>query len=297
MGDASIIYCSIGGLFGIGISLHYIADLISPDFAKMYYVAIWFGFALNLFILNRKSERKVYDTIPNWEGGVFLRFNLGRHRGSFNWKAMVLVLGGFIGGLFSGFAANGIDICSFAILTRLFRVSEKTATPTSVILMAINTLLAFIWRWFVEDAISSESYDYFLVCIPIVALGAPLGAVVASYLDRRCFARFVYFANITQIIGAFNIIKPWTVELGMFLTVSSIVLIVVASGVWALVVHLGSMIVDEFEQQEGSGKVDHDINTKGPVFIDCHSDPLTTDRVTWSSPDRQPLLPQTRMEL
>jgi len=246
---ASIIYCSIGGIFGIGICIHYIAEQIPPDFAKMYYVAIWFAFAFNLFLLNRRSGRKIYDTIPNWRGGILVHLNWGRHHGSINWKAMVLIVGGFIGGLFSGFAANGIDICSFAILTLLFRVSEKTATPTSVILMAINTLLAFLWRWWVKDAVSVESFKYFLVCVPVVALGAPLGAVIASYLDRRCFARFVYFANITQVIGAFNIIKPWNAEMGLFLTVSCVVLIVVAAAIWGLVVHLGTKMIDEFEHE------------------------------------------------
>jgi len=291
---ASLIYCSIGGIFGIGICLHYVADHIPPDFAKMYYVAIWFAFALNLFILNRKSGRKVYGSIPHWEGGAVIHFNLGRHHGTVNWKALVLILGGFIGGLFSGFAANGIDICSFAILTLLFRVSEKTATPTSVILMAINTLLAFAWRWWIEDAVSPQSYDYFLVSVPIAALGAPLGAVVASYLDRRCFSRFVYFANITQLIGAFQIIKPWEVEFGLFLTVSCLVLIVVASAVWAVVVHIGAMIIDEFEQQEGSGKVDHVVITRGGELLDCDLDSVTTKGTL---DETQPLLPQSRMEL
>ena len=83
---ASIIYCSIGGVFVIGICLHYVSDHIPPDFAKMYYVAIWFAFALNLFILNRRSGRKVYDTIPNWKGGTLFHCNLGRHHGSLKWK-------------------------------------------------------------------------------------------------------------------------------------------------------------------------------------------------------------------
>merc|ERR1712079_855685 len=99
------------------------------------------------------------------------------------------------------------------------------------------------------------------VCVPVVALGAPLGAVIASYLDRRCFARFVYFANITQIIGAFNIIKPWNAEMGLLLTVTTFLLIVVAAAIWGLMVHLGTKMVDEFDQEEGAGI--HDVNTKG----------------------------------
>ena len=53
---------------------------------------------------------------------------------------------GFAGGIFTSVSGSGLDICSFSILTLLFRVTEKTATPTSVILMAGNTLVGFYWR-------------------------------------------------------------------------------------------------------------------------------------------------------
>ena len=47
-----------------------------------------------------------------------------------------------------------MDICSFSVLTLLFRVSEKVATPTSIVLMAINAsvgqispdLLNYFWK-------------------------------------------------------------------------------------------------------------------------------------------------------
>lgn len=150
---------------------------------------------------------------------------------------------------------------------------------------------------------STQSVDYFLVCVPVVALGAPLGAVVVSYLDRRCFSRFVYFANITQIIGAFNIIKPWNAEMGLFLTVSSFVLIVVAAAVWAVVVHLGTMMMEEFEQKEGSDSESEegvgssrDMNTRGTdQCVDCGLDTVTTLNAGLS--ERQPLLNKIRMEL
>ena len=41
---------------------------------------------------------------------------------AFNWKATVLIATGFLGGIFSSISGSGIDICSFACLTLLFRV-------------------------------------------------------------------------------------------------------------------------------------------------------------------------------
>lgn len=52
---------------------------------------------------------------------------------------MVLVLTGFVGGMFTAVAGSGVDICSFSVLSLLFRVNEKVSTPTSVILMAVTS--------------------------------------------------------------------------------------------------------------------------------------------------------------
>ena len=51
-----------------------------------------------------------------------------------------------MGGIFSSFAGSGLDICTFSVITLLFWVTEKTATPTSVVLMAGNTVVGFYWR-------------------------------------------------------------------------------------------------------------------------------------------------------
>ena len=51
---------------------------------------------------------------------------------------------GFVGGAFSGVTFSGIDIRSFACLALLFRVLEKTATMTSVVLMDVNTTMGFL---------------------------------------------------------------------------------------------------------------------------------------------------------
>lgn len=97
----------------------------------MVFVSVWFSFAGALLLLNMQHKRRIYDSIPN-----FCR-----------WKALILLVAGFIGGRFlynvdliavgilTALTGSGTDICSFCVLTLLFRVSEKVATPTSVILM------------------------------------------------------------------------------------------------------------------------------------------------------------------
>ena len=74
-------------------------------------------------------------------------------------------------GRFRLLLSSGIDICTFSILALLFRVSEKVATPTSVVLMAINTLVGFMYRQLAMGGVESEAMRFFTVCVPVVVIG------------------------------------------------------------------------------------------------------------------------------
>ena len=213
----SVIYCSLGGLVGVIYGLEEVAPVLTPPYAKMYFVTIWGSFAASLYFLNRIHGRKVYvvmdplhlpgiwksaDLTPVWWLNLVL-----------NWKALVLVAAGFVGGVFTSVAGSGIDICSFAVLTLLFRISEKTATPTSVILMAINTVVAMCYvKFMTREGLSPLAWDFFAVCAPIVVIGAPLGSVLGSYVHRLALAAFVYVTDFVQLVGALVIVQPWSHE-------------------------------------------------------------------------------------
>eukprot|EP00622_Pseudochattonella_farcimen_P005417 FR741028.1.p1 GENE.FR741028.1~~FR741028.1.p1 ORF type:complete len:272 (+),score=30.23 FR741028.1:57-818(+) len=151
----SILYCTFGGAAGLIFGLEKIAPNLTPPYAKMYFVVIWGAFAASLFYLNRLVGRKVYLTLnPQHLPQIWSSANL--FPGAtvtypwltwvLNWKAIVLTVAGFLGGIFTTMSGSGIDICSFAVLTLFFRVTEKTATPTSVVLMAVNTLITTVYR-------------------------------------------------------------------------------------------------------------------------------------------------------
>ncbi|KAI6197564.1 hypothetical protein M3Y94_01239300 [Aphelenchoides besseyi] len=166
----SIAYSSLGAFFSIILTLQFWDNILTGQQKKMLFVSIWFAFAISLLILNLQRKRITYDTIPD--------FNV--------WKASILFATGFFGGLLSGFCGSGVDICSFSILTLLFRV----ATPTSVILMCLNTWIGFYWRSLMMSEISSLAYEYFLVSIPVVVTCSPMGAFLSSHLHRQVLASF-----------------------------------------------------------------------------------------------------------
>ena len=204
----TIVWVSVGGSFGIIVGLECIAPLLPPAFAKMYFVVIWAAFALSLYFLNINRHRHVYDSIQDWNCNF-----------RENWRRPAILLTGFIGGILSSISGSGIDICSFAVITLLFRVSEKVATPTSVVIMAVNTSIGFFWRACIQQQIEVEAWKYFAVCIPVVVFGAPIGSVISSYLDRLCLARLIYILDSMQLVIADAIIRPWS---SLYLSLSSI---------------------------------------------------------------------------
>jgi len=239
---SALTWVSLGGAIGIIFGLEVVAPALAPAYAKMYFVTIWFTFAVSLFWLNRLHGRKVYDEIQDYN-----------HK-----TTATLFAFGVLGGIFSSVAGSGIDICSFACLTLMYRVSEKTATPTSVVLMAMNTCVGFMWRALYMDGVEPDAWGYLAVCIPIVVIGAPLGSMVGSHFHRLVLAWCVYITDTVQMIGALIIVKPWQYaekknEDPAFLTGSCVVLLILGGIVWTVMARQGEKIIKAWEEAHPHG--------------------------------------------
>ena len=131
------------------------------------------------------------------------------------WQAAVLLAVGFLGGIFSSVAGSGVDICSFSVLSLLFRVSEKVSTPTSIVLMAINTCVGFYWRQMMTSTgVEEDAWGFLAVCVPIVVIFAPLGSIISSHFHRQVLAVLVYILDTIALVTAFVVI-PITLHLGI----------------------------------------------------------------------------------
>eukprot|EP00940_MAST-03C_sp_MAST-3C-sp2_P001397 g1397.t1 len=220
----AVLWTNLGGIPGCVLGILFVSPHIPGDVSKMLFVAVWSTFAFALWILNRDEERHVCLEIP--------RFN--------RYKGAVLVIVGFVGGIFTSIAGSGIDIMSFSALTLMFHVSEKSATPTSVVLMGCNTCIGFLTQLFLapyvlsdsvqEDmipqldtdifsntttlckapfdggCIAAQTWRYFLCAAIIVPCGAPMGAFLASFVHRLVYAYVVYIFNAIQLVTAFVIV-------------------------------------------------------------------------------------------
>lgn len=186
----TLIFSSLGGAIGIIISLEWIAPLLSPTSAKLFFVTLWLSFGLALIWLNRDQQRLLHSTI--------VRFKRS--------DAIALLLVGIAGGIVSGITGSGLDILTFSLLVLGFRIDEKIATPTSVILMAGNALVGFGWRLFSATPISPDTWNYWWVCIPVVVVGAPFGARFIATRSNLFVVQLLLTLIVLQFVAAIFIL-------------------------------------------------------------------------------------------
>jgi uncharacterized membrane protein YfcA len=199
----ALVWSSLGGALGIVFGIEVIAPYLTPRFTKMTFLAVWLAFAFALFWINRYRDREVREEIEHF----------GRRH------ALLLAGTGFVGGAVSGLTGSGLDILTFSLLVLRFRISEKIATPTSVILMALNAVVGFAWKGGLAPLLGTATagmapaaWNYWWVCIPIVVVGAPAGARFIRNRSRLFVAGILYVSIAVQFVAGLAII-PQTVEL------------------------------------------------------------------------------------
>lgn len=202
-----ILWASLGGLIGVYIGSVMIAQLLPPALLKMLFTAMIVSFAIALLILNWKSRA--------YNDNLLL----------LNWQEKILILlTGFVGGVMTGLVGNGIDIICFSVMVLLFRLSEKVATPTSVVLMAFNAMAGFVLQLFVIGGFTEKVETYWLAAVPVVVVGAPLGAYICTQMSNKAIVSILSILIFVELLSSLYLI-PLTVDivvisLTVFLTFS-----------------------------------------------------------------------------
>ncbi|MFW5664571.1 MAG: sulfite exporter TauE/SafE family protein [Coleofasciculus sp.] len=189
-----ILWGSLGGFLGIFLGAGFLAPIIPAPVLKMVFTTILTSFAVTLFTLNQ-GIRTCHLTLPIWTIK----------------EQSVTVIAGFLGGIMSGLVGNGIDIFTFSVMVLLFRLSEKVATPTSVILMAINAIAGFALQVFVFNDFTNTVQNYWLAAIPVVVVGAPLGAMFCSRLHRQTIANSLIGLIVIEMVSSILLIPLSTI--------------------------------------------------------------------------------------
>jgi uncharacterized protein len=187
-----IAYVSISGLVGLIFAAFIIVPHIAPGAAKLLFVSLWLAFGLILWKNNQSSDRMPTDhlVLDN------------------RMEKWLLILFGIAGGGVSAVFGTGINILTFCLLVTYFRMSEKVATPSSIIIMTVETIAGFGLHLFVLKDMQPLALEMWLACIPVVVFLAPLGSYFMWRITRVQLVKLLTVLLVVQYFVALLVIKP-----------------------------------------------------------------------------------------
>ena len=110
-------------------------------------------------------------------------------------------------------AAVAAIVMIYMVLVLWCHADLRIAIPTSVLLMAFTSLLGITIKW-LAGSVQPGTFENWLAAAPVVALGAPLGALVVSRMGRRPTLLFVSLLCVGQFIWTLvherGSLTPWS---------------------------------------------------------------------------------------
>jgi uncharacterized membrane protein YfcA len=182
-------WASLGSVPGIILGTVFLAPVLPPDVIKISFTMMMTSFGVILFALNL-TRRGRNLAIPSWG----------------KWEQVVSIVVGLWGGIVSSLVGSGMDVFGFSVLVLLFRLSEKNSTPTSVILMAINAVFAFIFHNYVAGDFVEPILSYWLAATPVVVIGAPAGAMLCNILKRKTIVKIIMGLIFVELVSSFLLV-------------------------------------------------------------------------------------------
>lgn len=188
-----------GALVGIALGIHCVA--LAPNVPKVIFTAIVVSFAIALAINRWIYNKEPVQQIKAWTQRTSLLF----------------CFVGLLGGLSASQTGTGTNIFTFVVLTLAFGIDEKIAVPTSVVCMAINSVCGFAINAAAGNV--AAVWDYWLAAIPVVVLGAPLGAYFASRVHRDWLIYLLLFLIAIEFITTLLFVTLSAFTIALFLAV------------------------------------------------------------------------------
>jgi uncharacterized membrane protein YfcA len=158
----------LGALIGTPIGIVFIAPFVADLWIKIIFAVLWGSFGLlHLYRIDEIAGHSgMTDFNERWD------IRLGLMLGILSSALAVAVTG------------VGIDMVIYAALVLLCRADLKIAIPTSVVIMAMNSIYGVV----IKSALGSWQegvYENWLAAAPVVALGAPLGVFIVGLIGRK----------------------------------------------------------------------------------------------------------------
>lgn len=175
----------VGSLVGTPLGLMVVAPFIPGPIAKLIFAVVWASFGImTIQRIDRLSAQSGFLTesarVERWTG---------------------LVIGVVGGALVASITGVGVDMIIYAVLVLARRADLRVGIPTSVVLMAATSVIGIFWQGLVMEDTHPDVFGNWLAAAPVVALGAPFGALIVSRIGRKptllvvavlCIGQFIW---------------------------------------------------------------------------------------------------------
>lgn len=202
----------IGAFIGTPLGAVCVAPFVPDLWVKLTFAVVWCSFGI-MHLLKMRELVSATGVSDRWR-------NLDRLLG---------LAVGLSGGIVASITGVGIDMMVYATLVLLYRADLKIAIPTSVVIMAFASVVGITTNAILSQInpglyyMDPEVYANWLAAAPIVALGAPFGALVVNLIPRTPTLLLVSLLCIGQFF--------WTIA---HEGVSGLVLLCAVAGVLAV---------------------------------------------------------------
>ncbi len=173
----ALLYAGIPGVLGVVFGAYFVAPFVPPVIVRTSFTVLVSSLGVALLLVNREKSVSRNARMPIFGPG----------------EKSILIAAGFAGGVVSALVGTGVNSVAFMVMVLLFRINEKIVTPTTVILMTMVTIPGFLLHVFVLKDFSTAVMGYWLAAVPVVAVGAPLGALICSHMKRHAIVLLLLF--------------------------------------------------------------------------------------------------------
>lgn len=188
-----------GALVGTPLGAAMVAPFVPDLWIKLIFAVVWASFGIMHLIKLRElvSTQGISEAWRPWDRPTGLAI-------------------GVVGGIVASVTGVGIDMMIYATLVLLYRADLKIAIPTSVVLMAFTSVVGITSNVLLSQsgisyyAVDREVFANWLAAAPVVALGAPFGALIVNLISRTptlivvsvlCIGQFLWTIIQEQVTG------------------------------------------------------------------------------------------------
>lgn len=171
----------LGSLVGTPAGIFMVAPFVPALWIKLVFAVLWASFGLLHFF--RIREIAAHEGMTEFD-----------ERWDFRVGAAVGLLAGCT---VSSVTGVGSDMVLYTVLVLLCRADLKIAIPSSVILMAFTSVVGILTK-LAFTGVEAGVFENWIAAAPIVAIGAPLGALAVQFVGRRPTLVFVAVLCVAQ---------------------------------------------------------------------------------------------------